>query len=621
MATKKKAPAEQLVPVDDGSSFDGGDINTFLKGGERLPANRLRRKLTVEQVMKNFPFAKARDIQVEAVTKVVESYNNNQEYVLLEVPVGGGKSGIALAFARTLQDAFMVTLTEQLQNQYMKDFEHYGLKVLKGRGKYQCSNAGGSCALGNTLKLECAPCPYKTAKLIAFQSKLMVCNYHSFLANVGGGGGRRVLAQWRDTGHLPPPPDREQPPPPPRLLAIWDEAHTMEAFLLDQMGLEVDLNKLAIVPAVPMPDPTPDPRPYFEWLEKVLNPAITDELKNITNPEEQERLTNFLNALNATLARRDVDDWVPERPEDQWGKTDPFKLSMKPLQVNAYGHHLYGWADFNIFMSGTILSAWQMVKALGLDPEKGDHIVMPSPFPAKNRLIYGGDLDMTYKARDVSWPLMFQQVDALMHRHKAEKGLILAPSKAMLETIYKTLSPANKQRWLLASGDNRLENYRRHMESTTPTVLAAPGLWEGADLKGDASRFQILPAVPRAFFKGQTAARAQLDKLWYRWITYMKLLQGIGRSVRDETDFATTYILDKDFLAECKRSDSMVPRWVQEAVLEGVPVPGVERYGIPLLQPETKSAEVEKVEEKPEKVKPGSKKKTSAAKGARDAAR
>jgi ATP-dependent DNA helicase DinG len=608
MATKKK---DRLTPVDDALTLDGGRINTFLRDGERLPANKLRRKLTVEQVMANFPFAKARDIQVEAVTKVVESYNNNQDYVLLEVPVGGGKSGIALAMARTLQDAFMVTLTEQLQNQYMKDFEQHGLKVLKGRGKYQCSNAGGSCALGKTLNLECAPCPYQTAKTIALASKLMVCNYHSFLANVGGPSGRRVLGEWRVTGSLPPPPDHDYPPPPPRLLAVWDEAHTMEAFLLDQMGLEVDLNKLSIVPTIPMPDPTPDPRPYFEWLEQVLKPAVLAELENITDPEEKEKLGNFLMALSATLARRDVDDWIPERPEDQWGKVDPFKLSMKPLQVSAYGHHLHGWADFNIFMSGTILSAWQMVKVLGLDPEKGDHVVMPSPFPAKNRLIYGGDLDMTYKARDVSWPLMFQQVDALMHRHKAEKGLILAPSKAMLEAIFKTLSPVNKQRWLLASGDNRLDNYRRHMESTTPTVLAAPGLWEGADLKGDASRFQILPAVPRAFFKGQTAARAQLDKLWYRWITYMKLLQGVGRSVRDETDFATTYILDKDFIAECKRSDSMIPRWVQEAVLEGVPVPGVERYGIPLLQ-ETKP-EVEKApvgaEEKPKKV---AKKKRSA---------
>lgn len=554
-AKKKKAAKAKPITVAPGQPIEG---------------NLIRRTLTVEQVLANFPFAKPRPIQVEAIEKVVEAYNAGQHYVFLEVPVGGGKSGIALAMARTLNDAFLVTLTEQLQNQYMKDFEHYGLRVLKGRGKYQCSSCAGSCALGKTLKLECSPCPYQTAKTMALSSRFMVCNYHSFLANVGGHAGLPQVEAWREHGTLPKHHGDRLPPPPPRKLAIWDEAHTIESFLLEQQGLDVNLTSLALAPREPIPYGGSDPRPYFDWLEKALLPALRKELEDVVDPREKERLSNFESAVLAALARREIDDWIPEH-EAENGTPSPEKFSLKPLQVSAYGHHLWGWADFSIFMSGTILSAWQMVQALGLNPEKGEHVVMPSPFPAKNRPIYAGDLDMTYKARDESWPLMAEQVDALMTRHTKEKGLLLCPSNAMIDFIEKHLSATNRVRFLKASGAQRLPNYQQHLESTAPTILAAPGLWEGADLKGDASRFQILPAVPRAFFKGQTEARARIDRTWYRWVTYTKLLQGIGRSVRDEKDYAATYILDKDFLKELHASDTMIPAWVKEAVIEGIP--------------------------------------------------
>jgi ATP-dependent DNA helicase DinG len=527
-----------------------------------------RPKLKLETVLKNFPFDKPRDIQVDAIKQVIDSYNRGMEYVFLEVPVGGGKSGIALAIARSLQDAFIVTLTEQLQNQYMKDFAHHGLKVLKGRGKYTCEGCGGSCALGRTLKLKCKDCPYQTAKVLALGSRFMVCNYHSFLSNVGGPAGAPLLESWRQTGGLPEPED-DASLVLPRACAVWDEAHTIEAFLLDQKGLDVNMNSLA-VNAGPLPDSETDPLPYFEYLQDKLIPKVLEEIKHTADPKEVERLELFVTTASAALARAEIDDWIPERPKERDNSLDPFRFSLKPLQVAAYGHELWGWADFNIFMSGTILSPWQMVKALGLDAEKGDHIVMPSPFPVENRLIYTAELDMTYKARDESWPVMANIVDQVMTRHAKEKGILLCPSNAMIDYILGALSPQNKARVLKASGSTRLSTYQRHLDGDLPTVLAAPGLWEGADLKGDASRFQIIPAVPRAFFQGQVAARAGVDRNWYRWVTYTKLLQGFGRSVRTEDDYAVTYVLDGDFLKEARAGDTMIPPWIRESIREGL---------------------------------------------------
>jgi Rad3-related DNA helicase len=49
-------------------------------------------------------------------------------------------------------------------------------------------------------------------------------------------------------------------------------------------------------------------------------------------------------------------------------------------------------------------------------------------------------------------------------------------------------------------------------------------------------------------------------------LTAVKLVQSVGRSVRSETDYADTYILDEavhKFLKDAKR---MLPGWFTEAI-------------------------------------------------------
>ena len=218
-------------------------------------------------------------------------------------------------------------------------------------------------------------------------------------------------------------------------------------------------------------------------------------------------------------------------------------------------------------MSGTILSAFQFVKSVGLPPDAGEHIELDSPFPAENRPIYIDSMNMSKKARDESWPIMVQKVEAIMSAHKNEKGLLLCPSNEMLKFIQTRLSRVNGGRLVFAAGENRMAQYQKHVTGRGPTVLAAAGFWEGADLKGDASRFQIIPALPRPMWHGQVAARATTPggDGWYRWMTMQKFLQGTGRSVRSETDTAATYVFDGALRAELNRQDSMVPGWVKKA--------------------------------------------------------
>lgn len=514
--------------------------------------------LTANKVLKQFPLAKPRDIQVVAIEKTVEAYRNGAKYVVLEAPTGTGKSALGLAFARAMGDrSYMLTLTEQLQEQYVRDFgAKFNLAALKGKAKFTCNRARASCAVGTVLYKggnQCDPCAYRVAKQAALSAKHCVANYHSYLHNIGP-------LELDENGE---PLDEERIDL-LRPLTVLDECHTIESFLLDQIGVTVRKADWPLVELADFPEERSDPSPYLDYVEKELIPKLKAFDKNLVDPAEKDELRLALSKLSAVVRFRG-EDWVPERGEND-GKLEPGWFSLKPLRVARYGPWVTSGGERQLFMSGTVLSAMQFVTSIGLDPNEGEHIELPSPFPAENRPIIARGLDMTFRARDTSWPEMARIVDGLLTHHKNDKGLLLTPSNAMLKYIRERLGRVNQARLITAYGDDRMEKYRMHLTAKMPSVLAASGFWEGADLAGDASRFQIIPALPRPFWAGQVKARASMEPTWYRWQTMTKLLQGYGRSIRSETDEAVTYILDVEFTNEMKARDCMFPAWVRDAV-------------------------------------------------------
>lgn len=81
-----------------------------------------------ELIYKNFPFQEIRDIQKEAIFKIIKALVlENKKYFILECPTGGGKSAIAITTAKILNELFkerstICTSTIALQDQYLKDF-------------------------------------------------------------------------------------------------------------------------------------------------------------------------------------------------------------------------------------------------------------------------------------------------------------------------------------------------------------------------------------------------------------------------------------------------------------------------------------------------------------------
>ena len=92
-------------------------------------------------------------------------------------------------------------------------------------------------------------------------------------------------------------------------------------------------------------------------------------------------------------------------------------------------------------------------------------------------------------------------------------------------------------------------------------VLLSSSLWEGVDLKDDLSRFQIIAKVPYPNYK-EKRTKAKMDKfpMWYTSQTLTKLLQGFGRSIRSEDDWAKTYVLDTAVNNVFFKAQQMIPK-------------------------------------------------------------
>jgi len=56
------------------------------------------------------------------------------------------------------------------------------------------------------------------------------------------------------------------------------------------------------------------------------------------------------------------------------------------------------------------------------------------------------------------------------------------------------------------------------------------------------------------------AAKKNRYSRWYAFQTLIKLLQGFGRSIRNEKDWAITYVLDSAVQRLLEESRSMVPK-------------------------------------------------------------
>lgn len=485
--------------------------------------------------------------QKQIINEIIEAIEMGFKNIILEAGTGTGKSAIATTIANYIGDSYILTMTKQLQNQYLDDFE-YMLSEIKGTSNYHCSIRPTNC--DDCLQLDNnrgrhTDCPYKIALENAKEHPCVITNY-DYLFYAGN------YAQVFEK----------------RELLVLDESHNLEKKIMHLIGKTLNRQNI-----------------YKHYGLDIFYPVVNGAtLKSIDNEDywigqlqelmvrAKSNLALAVNRKTRELYSKDLKkfQYLISQLEDEEAKfiielpskkdilkdkpiNDKFegmlKAEFKPLTISDYSDQLLQFGDIRLFMTGTLGSKDKFCNWIGIDPKETYHIFVKSPFAVEHRPIiksYVGSMSGR-KGPNPNWrnPQAIVKINKIIQKHKHEKGVIHTSSNQQAWYIKKML--ASNLVWV-AQGNTREDTIKRFESSHKPVILVGAGLKDGVDFKGDKCRYQILFKMPYPSLAGkQVNIRMHYDQSWYAYQTIMPLMQAYGRGIRDMDDYCVMYVLDSDF--------------------------------------------------------------------------
>ena len=532
-----------------------------------------------------FPFNKIRPQQEDAINFALNSYvNEGKKAVILELSTGVGKSATGITIARymdlhgpalkdedgmPLSGAYVITTQKILQEQYMDDFGPQSgkglLRTIKSSSNYKCKfYTDQTCAeskrvlskLGKQLngtefQKQCKDnCTYSLEKQDFIESPLSITNFSYF------------LAETTYAGKLTP-----------RAMLVVDECHNTES----ELGkfIEVSFSEKFARDVLKCKIPKLDSQlAVFDWVKstyrKSLNKYVRDLEKNLVKISDSTEGYGEYSKQYEMLEKHTgkVDQFIEIYKEDNWAmnvvyplegnKRGARKFEFKPVDLSKYSQVLFKSGARLLMMSATIVDKDVFCDSIGLKREEVAYLRIASPFPVENRPIHYIPVgSMAKDSIDKTLPVMVEAIRMILEKHPKEKGIIHTSNYKVAKYVMDNLMT---DRLLAHDGSNRDDTLRKHYESKEPTVLLSPSMMEGVDLADDASRFQILCKVPFPYLGDLVIKkRMERNKSWYPYTTAKSIIQSFGRSIRNEKDYAVSYILDADWSRFYARNSHMFP--------------------------------------------------------------
>ena len=535
--------------------------------------------------IKYFPFSKIRKEQANAIEFALNAYESGKKYVILELGTGVGKSAIGITISRYMEahasalrnadgelitGAYVITTQKILQEQYLRDFGPTSgkglLRSIKSSSNYQCSfYSDQSCAEsrrilsnlakhlnGSEFQKQCkTQCPYSLEKQEFIDSSISVTNFSYF------------LAETMYAGKLEP-----------RALLVVDEAHNTETELGKFIEVTFSEKFARDVLKCKMPRNF-DQVSIYDWINKVYKKSATKYMKDLEKSlaklsndiegygsfsKQYEMLDKHICKINRFTEVYKPSNWtmnVAHPPLDN--KKAGKKFEFKPIDVSPYSNDVFFKHGGRVLlMSATIVNKDIFCESLGILSEEVAYLNIPSPFPIENRPIHFIPVgSMSKNSIDQTLPAMSEAVKMLLEKHANDKGIIHCANYKVAKYINESLQSS---RILMHDSSNRDQMLKIHLESTEPTVLLSPSMMEGVDLRDDSSRFQIICKVPFPYL-GDLVVQKRMEKnrFWYPYMTAKSVIQSLGRSIRNENDYAESYILDSDWNRFYNMNKNMFP--------------------------------------------------------------
>jgi ATP-dependent DNA helicase DinG len=494
--------------------------------------------------MNYFPFENIRPEQDEIINTIIDTFENTDiKTIIVEAGTGIGKSAIGITIANYIIDkysngCYILTTQKILQDQYMNDFQDIeDLVSIKSSDNYICKkNKELTCSdmyriNKEDLENQCKNCIYRNNKQIFINKDKGITNYSYFLSET-------IYAKQLK----------------PRKLLILDEGHNISKEISGFVDIIIeksflDKYKLNII----FPETKDN---LYEWVEYYINvlEKHNNQYKQIIKNEmlkhskiwkesvkHNELFDKILCKTRRFIKYYDKENWISNYNSQEK------KIEIKPIDISLFVNELlYSYGEYKIILSATILNCEQFCILNGLNFNECKFIYKKSPFQIENTPIYYQPCgSMSYSMIDNTLPKLIEKIQYLIENHYSDKGIIHCHSYKILKYIKDNIQ---NKRLLFSNVNNREFILDLHCKSKEPTILVSPSMSEGVDLKDDTSRFQIICKVPFPYLNDDIIKMKMKKWDWYySYCTAITMIQSCGRSIRNENDYACTYILDSSW--------------------------------------------------------------------------
>lgn len=548
--------------------------------------------MPLHEYEKYFPFPSIRPEQKRAIEFALDSYEAGKKYVILELSTGVGKSATGVTIARYMEahaqpirnevgelmtGAYVITTQKILQEQYMNDFGPQSgkdlIRTIKSSTNYKCKFYSdqtcseskrvlaklGKQLNGTEFQKQCKnECTYSLEKQDFINSPISITNFSYF------------LAETTYAGKLEP-----------RALLIVDEGHNTES----EIGkfVEVTFSEKFARDALKCKIPKLDSQQaVFEWIKsgykKALSKYVKDLEKNLAKlsgdiegygdySKQYEMLEKHIGKIEQFVEVYKEDNWAMNIVYPQEGnRRGARKFEFKPIDVSLYSQKTFFRNGARILMmSATVVDKDVFCASIGMPANEVSYLRIPSPFPVKNRPIHCLPVgSMSKDSIDKSLPVLVEAIKMLMEKHPNEKGIIHSTNYKIAKYLQENIK---SNRILSHDSSNRDIVLKKHIECSEPTILLSPSMMEGVDLADKSSRFQILCKIPFPYLGDLVIKkRMERNKLWYPYMTAKLIIQSFGRSIRNEKDYAISYILDSDWQRFYSRNITMFPEDFRQSI-------------------------------------------------------
>jgi|APSaa5957512493_1039668.scaffolds.fasta_scaffold11262_2 Rad3-related DNA helicase len=247
--------------------------------------------------------------------------------------------------------------------------------------------------------------------------------------------------------------------------------------------------------------------------------------------------------------------------------SEEFTISIMPISVRKKAKKLFEGFKHVVFLSSTIYNEIFM-QDMGID--ESFYKRYSSPFEIKNRQVIRRYVTkLNYKNKEKEMQKVVKEIEKIFQEHAGDKGIIHVTSYEYSNLIKNIMSKDHSSRlFFLHRDDDKEIELEKHRLSEGNKVIVSPGCWNGVDLKGDQSRFQIIvkaPYLPESLRVSTKRENIDYGKEWYTMRAIFKTIQGAGRSIRSNEDFSKTYLLDYK-IEELLQYTKIIPDWFLDSI-------------------------------------------------------